>query len=109
MRWYGTPVDIDLVYDNQNTFTVLEFSNFIVFNQSIFKHFLKTGKITKDSAEFKLMTYIICKYGSNRMRYAVTYNNFGGKQLYKIMLDLLFISMESTSRYGGVPCHLNSD
>lgn len=22
------------------------------------------------------------------MRYAVTYNNFGGKQLYKIMLDL---------------------
>lgn len=43
------------------------------------------------------------------MRYAVTYNNFGGKQLYKIMLDLLFISMESTSRYGGVPCHLNSD
>lgn len=43
------------------------------------------------------------------MRCAVTYNNFGGKQLYKIMLDLLFISMESTSRYGGVPCHLNSD
>lgn len=25
------------------------------------------------------------------MRCAVTYNNFGGKQLYKIMLDLLLI------------------
>lgn len=57
MRWYGTPVDIDLVYDNQNTFTILKFSNFIVFDQSIFKHFLERGKITKDSAEFKLMTY----------------------------------------------------
>lgn len=36
-------------------------------------------------------------------------NYFGKVNINKIMLDLLFISMENTSQYGGVPCHLNSD
>lgn len=35
LRWSGTPVDINVVTINQNTFTVLEISNFTILDEKI--------------------------------------------------------------------------